>query len=222
MNLAPYGVVSGILGTALWLTGALSGTAGAPYSPDFRNVAKQAGLKEVFPNGGVTSKEYIIETTGSGIAFVDYDNDGLLDIFVLSGPGGTNRMYHNEGNHKFRDVTDELKLRSSGWAQGVCAGDYDNDGYTDLFVTYWGQNHLYRNVDGKRFEDVTAAAHLTQDRVRYNTGCAFTDIDGNGHLDLFVANYVKFEPAKTPKPGANPYCFYRGLPVNCGPQGSAL
>ena len=219
MNLAPYGIVSGILGTALWFPGALSGTAGAPYSPDFRNVAKQAGLKEVFPNGGVTSKKYIIETTGSGIAFVDYDNDGLLDIFVLSGPGGTNRMYHNEGNHKFRDVTDELKLRSSGWAQGVCAGDYDNDGYTDLFVTYWGQNHLYRNVDGKRFEDVTAAAHLTQDRVRYNTGCAFTDIDGNGHLDLFVANYVKFDPAKTPKPGANPYCFYRGLPVNCGPRG---
>jgi enediyne biosynthesis protein E4 len=189
------------------------------YAVDFRNIANQAGLTDVFPNGGTISKEYIIETTGSGIAFIDYDNDGLLDLFVLSGVGGTNRMYHNEGNGRFRDTTDELGLRSSGWAQGVCAGDYDNDGFTDLFVTYWGQNHLYRNVRGKRFEDVTAAAHLKQDRVRYNTGCAFVDIDNDGHLDLFVSNYLKFDPATTPKPGANPYCFYRGIAVNCGPRG---
>lgn len=189
------------------------------YHPDFRNVAKSAGLIDVFPNGGTTSKQYIIETTGSGIAFIDYDNDGLLDLFVLSGEGGTNRMYHNEGHGRFRDVTDALGLRSSGWAQGVCAGDYDNDGFTDLFVTFWGQNHLYRNIRGKRFEDVTAAAHLTQNRVRYNTGCAFIDIDRDGSLDLFVANYVKFGPATTPKPGSNPYCFYRGIPVNCGPRG---
>ena len=198
--------------TALLLLAAL-------YAVDFRNIAQQAGLTDVFPNGGTVSKQYIIETTGSGIAFIDYDNDGLLDLFVLSGQGGTNRMYHNEGHDRFRDVTDQLGLRSSGWAQGVCAGDYDNDGYTDLFVTYWGQNHLYRNVQGKRFEDVTAAAHLTQDRVRYNTGCAFLDIDNDGHLDLFVSNYLKFDPATTPKPGANPYCFYRGIAVNCGPRG---
>ncbi len=201
------------------LVSALSVTAPKPYTPDFRNIARQAGLSDVFPNGGTVSKQYIIETTGSGIAFIDYDNDGLLDLFVLSGEGGTNRMYHNEGNDRFRDVTDQLGLRSSGWAQGVCAGDYDNDGFTDLFVTYWGQNHLYRNIQGHRFEDVTAAAHLTQTRVRYNTGCAFTDIDGDGHLDLFVANYLKFDPAITPKPGANPYCYYRGIAVNCGPRG---
>jgi len=200
----------------LFLLAALSG---APYTPDFQNIAKQAGLTDVFPNGGTVSKQYIVETTGSGIAFIDYDNDGLLDLFVLSGEGGTNRMYHNEGNGRFRDVTDQLGLRSSGWAEGVCAGDYDNDGFTDLFVTYWGQNRLYRNIQGKRFEDVTAAAHLTQNRVRYNTGCAFTDIDGDGHLDLFVANYLKFDPAITPKPGANPYCYYRGIAVNCGPRG---
>ncbi|HEY7303500.1 MAG TPA: CRTAC1 family protein [Bryobacteraceae bacterium] len=186
---------------------------------DFRNVAREAGLTDSFPNGGTTSKQYIIETTGSGIGFIDYDNDGLLDLFVLSGQGGTNRMYHNEGHGRFRDVTDALGLRSSGWAQGVCAGDYDNDGYTDLFVTYWGQNHLYRNVEGRRFEDVTEAAHLAQDRTRYNTGCAFVDIDRDGRLDLFVANYLKFDPATTPKPGANPYCFYRGIAVNCGPRG---
>jgi hypothetical protein len=192
---------------------------GALQAADFRNIAQQAGLTASFPNGGSSSKEYIIETTGSGIAFIDYDNDGLLDLFVLSGKGGTNRMYHNEGHGKFRDVTDALGLRSSGWAEGVCAGDFDNNGYTDLFVTYWGQNHLYRNVNGKRFEDVTVAARLAQNRTRYNTGCAFIDIDGDGHLDLFVANYLKFDPATTPKPGANPYCFYRGIAVNCGPRG---
>jgi hypothetical protein len=189
------------------------------WRPDFRNIAAQAGLTEPFPNGGTTSKKYIIETTGSGIAWIDYDNDGLLDLFVLSGQGGTNRMYHNEGHDRFRDVTDQLGLHSSGWAEGVCTGDYDNDGFTDLFVTYWGANHLYRNRGGKHFEDVTAQAHLTQPRIRYNTGCAFTDVDGDGNLDLFVANYLRFDPATTPKPGANPYCFYRGIAVNCGPRG---
>ncbi len=187
--------------------------------PRFENIASASGIHEVFPNGGVTSKKYILETTGSGIAFIDYDNDGLLDLFVLSGDGGTNRMYHNEGHDRFRDVTDQLGLRSSGWAQGVCAGDYDNDGYTDIFVTYWGQNHLYRNIGGKRFEDVTKAAHLLEDRTRYNTGCAFIDVDLDGHADLFVANYLKFDPATNPLPGANPYCYYRGIPVSCGPRG---
>src|SRR5579875_535923 len=98
----------------------------AGYHPDFRNIAQSAGITDTFPNGGITSKKYIVETTGSGIAFIDYDNDGLLDLFVLSGAGGTNRMYHNEGRSKFRDVTSQLRLGSSGWAQGVCAGDYDN------------------------------------------------------------------------------------------------
>ena len=107
----------------------------------------------------------------------------------------------------------------TGWGQGVCAADYDNDGFTDLFVTYWGRNHLYRNLGGKRFEDVTERAGLKQDRVRYNTGCAFLDYDNDGHADLFVANYLKFDFKTTPKPGENPYCFYRGLAVNCGPRG---
>ena len=187
--------------------------------PHFVNIAADSGLHDTFPNGGATSKRYILETTGSGIALIDYDNDGLLDLFVLSGDGGTNRMYHNEGHDHFRDVTDQLGLGSAGWAQGVCAGDYDNDGYTDIFVTYWGQNRLYRNIAGKHFEDVTTAAHLRQNRTRYNTGCAFVDVDLDGHADLFVANYLKFDPATNPLPGANPYCYYRGIPVSCGPRG---
>jgi enediyne biosynthesis protein E4 len=192
--------------------------AGA-QNPDFRNVAQQAGLTTPIPNGGSASKQFIIETTGSGVAFIDYDNDGLADIFIASGPGSPSRMYHNEGGGKFRDVTESLGFTRQGWAQGVCAGDYDNDGYTDLFVTYWGENALYRNIGGRRFEDVTAKVHLTQDRVRYNTGCAFIDYDNDGKLDLFVANYLKFDFNTTPKPGANPYCFYRGIAVNCGPRG---
>jgi len=150
---------------------------------------------------------------------VDYDNDGLLDIFLVSGPGGSNRLYHNLGNGKFADVTKEMGLEHTGWGQGVCAGDYDNDGYTDIFVTYWGGNVLYHNLQGHGFEDVTAKAHLQEDRVRYNTGCAFLDHDNDGHLDLFVANYLKCDFASAPKPGSNPYCWYRGLPVACGPRG---
>ena len=188
-------------------------------APQFRDIAREAGLTHSFPNGGDQTKEYIIETTGSGVAFIDYDNDGFVDIFVISGQGGTNRLYRNGGNGHFTDVTSQLGLTSTGWGQGVCAGDFDNDGYTDLFVTYWGQNHLYRNMDGKHFEDVTTKTHLTQDRTRYNSGCAFLDYDGDGHLDLFVANYLKFDFETTPKPGANPYCFYRGIAVNCGPRG---
>jgi hypothetical protein len=193
--------------------------AAPPPAANFRNIAASAGLRRAIPNGGATSKQFIIETTGSGVAFVDYDNDGLPDIFVVSGKGGSNRLYHNDGNDRFTDVTEKMGLTSDGWGQGVCAGDYDNDGYTDLFVTYWGQNRLYRNIGGKRFEDVTAAAHLTQDRTRYNTGCAFFDYDNDGRLDLFVANYLKFDPATTPKPGENPYCWYRGIAVSCGPRG---
>jgi len=193
---------------------------GAPYRADFRNVAASAGLTARFPNGGDKTKRFILETTGSGAAFLDYDNDGLLDIFLVSGEGGVSRLYHNEGNGRFTDVTAKMGLGSAtGWGQGVCAADYDNDGYTDLFVTYWGQNHLYRNAGGVRFEDVTERAGLKQNRVRYNTGCAFLDYDNDGHADLFVANYLKFDPAATPQPGENPYCWYRGLPVACGPRG---
>ena len=193
--------------------------AETPPVADFRNVAAKAGLTQAFPNGGLKSKQNIIETTGSGVAFIDYDNDGLLDIFLISGPGSTNRMYRNSGGGRFADVTAQLHLTHTGWGQGVCAGDYDNDGFTDLFVTYWGQNVLYRNRAGKYFEEVTAPANLRQDRVRYNTGCAFLDYDNDGHLDLFVSNYLKFDPATNPKPGDNPYCWYRGIPVSCGPRG---
>ena len=199
--------------------------AESQWIPNFHNIASQAGLVEPLPNGGTESKQFIIETTGSGAAFIDYDNDDRLDILLVAGPDPkspkavTNRLYRNLGDNRFAEVTQQAGLTKTGWGQGVCAGDVDSDGFVDLFLTYWGQNVLYRNVEGKRFEDVTAKAGLLQDRVRYNTGCAFLDYDADGDLDLFVANYLKFDLANSPKPGENPYCWYRGLPVNCGPRG---
>lgn len=204
------------IGLALALGFALGpGTA----MPEFRDIGAEAGLTHVFPNGGMETKQFIIETTGSGVALIDYDNDGLLDALVISGDGAPSRLYHNEGGNRFRDVSEAMGVTRIGWGQGACAGDYDNDGYTDLFVTYWGQNILYHNEGGKRFRDVTKEAGLLQDRVRYNLGCVFLDYDRDGRLDLFVANYVKFSFEETPKPGDNPYCWYMAMPVNCGPRG---
>ncbi len=189
----------------------------------FTNVALPAGLTAVNVNGGDTSKKYLIETTGSGVAFIDYDNDGWLDIFLvngsrLEGASATNVLYRNNHNGTFTDVTREAGLARSGWGQGVCAGDFDNDGFTDLFVTYWGRNVLYRNIGGRRFEDVTARAGL-QLPARWSTGCAFVDYDRDGRLDLFVANYLVQDLKTAPLPGENPYCWYRGLAVACGPRG---
>jgi enediyne biosynthesis protein E4 len=127
-------------------------------------------------------------------------------------------MYHNEGGGKFRDVSESLGFNREGWAQGVCVGDYDYDG-NDRFLRHLLGTKCALSQGRGRFEDVTTKVHLTQDRVRYNTGCAFVDFDNDGKLDLFVANYLKFNFNATPKPGANPYCFYRGIAVNSGPCG---
>lgn len=196
----------------------LLSVAAVSPSADFVNAAREAGLTATFPNGGDKSKEYILETTGSGVAVFDYDNDGSQDALILSGEGGLTRLYRNRSG-RFSDVTAVSGIARKGWAQGACAGDYDNDGYIDVVVTYWGQNALYHNESGKRFSDRTEKAGLIQSRIRYNTGCAFFDYDNDGDLDLFVANYLKFDYQTTPKPGANPYCFYREIAVSCGPRG---
>ena len=194
----------------------------------FSDVATSAGLKARNYFGGETRKKYILETTGCGVAFFDYDNDGWLDIFVVNGsrlegfPEGkepTNHLYHNNHDGTFTDVTQKAGLLKHGWGQGVCVGDYDNDGFEDLFVTYWGQNILYRNNGDGTFTDVTRKAGLATSSRRWGTGCAFLDYDRDGYLDLFVSNYLVFDPKTAPDPGTNPYCQYRGLAVNCGPRG---
>ncbi len=195
---------------------------------DFEEVSARAGLISINLNGGDESKRYIIESSGSGVALLDYDNDGLTDIFFVngtrltglpSGPPPTNHLYRNQGNLKFVDVTESAGLARTGWGQGVCAGDYDNDGFEDLFVTYYGSNTLYRNTGKGSFQDVTRAAGLETGKRNWSTGCAFLDYDRDGWLDLFVANYVDFDLARAPEPGANPFCFWKGVPVFCGPRG---
>ena len=198
------------------------------FQVTFVNTAASAGLTEPTVYGGIDKKRYIIETNGCGVAFTDYDNDGWMDILVLNGtrldgfPKGrepTSRLYHNNRDGSFADVTSASGLARTGWASGICAGDYDNDGDEDLFITYWGQNVLYRN-DGKgRFTDATAKAGLAAGGTRWGSGCTFIDYDRDGDLDLFVANYLLFDPAKVPEPGRGANCLWKGVPVNCGPKG---
>jgi enediyne biosynthesis protein E4 len=199
--------------------------SGKPFLSRLTDIAEQAGLTHPVVYGGVDSKSYIIEVVGCGVAFLDYDNDGWLDIFVLSGtrlegdPAGvTNRLYKNNRDGTFSDVTAKAGLTRAGWASAVTVGDYDNDGFEDIFVTYYGYNVLYRNNGNGTFSDVTERAGLAQN-VRYGSGCSWVDYDRDGRLDLFVANYLNTTIDKLPKPGENPDCTWKGVPVNCGPRG---
>jgi hypothetical protein len=191
----------------------------------FTDVAREAGLVHPTVYGGIDRKRYIIETNGAGVALVDVDRDGWLDAFVLSGTrleghaDATNRLYRNKHDGTFEDITDRAGLRRSGWSSSVCAGDYDNDGWIDLFVTAYGRNVLYRNRGQGRFEDATAMAGVGTPSVRWGSGCSFIDIDRDGRLDLFVANYLRFDLKTAPEPGTGPNCLWKGVPVNCGPKG---
>ena len=192
----------------------------------------EAGLRSKTIFGAERKNKYLLETTGCGCAFFDYDNDGWLDIFLVNGtrfetrwPSGNapvSRLYKNNRDGTFTDVTLEAGVAHTGWGQGVCAGDYDNDGWEDLFVTYWGDCVLWHNQGNGKFVDVARRAGVTTNpgggKRRWNTGCAFVDYDKDGHLDLFVANYISFDPATAPLPESGP-CLYKGLMVACGPPG---
>ncbi len=197
----------------------------------FVDVAAQAGLDMQNVNGGVTTKKYIIETTGSGVAVLDYDRDGWPDIFVVNGTvlgaretqdpnaAPTSHLYHNNHDGTFTDVTKAAGLIATGWGQGVCVGDYDNDGYDDLYVTYYGKNRLYHNEQNGTFKEVAEQAGVAGNGKDWGTGCAFVDYDRDGKLDLMVANYVNFDLATIPKPGEGVMCIWKGTPVMCGPRG---
>jgi len=193
---------------------------------DYRDIATESGLVGVNVSGSDTSKQYIVETTGNGVAIFDFDNDGLPDIFLVNS-GRLDKdavqpkhfLYHNLGGLKFEDVTDKAGIASTGWGQGVCVGDIDNHGYPDLFITQWGQNVLYRNLSNGKFRDETKERGLLSPKPRWSTGCAFIDFNRDGFLDLVVVHYVDFDLAHTPHPGQTSQCQWKGKPVMCGPRG---
>jgi len=197
-----------------------------PPTVEYHDIATQAGLTGVDISGSETSKQYIVEATGNGVAIFDFDNDGLPDIFLVnSGTLGTGAvhpkhfLYHNLGGLKFEDVTDKAGIKPPGWGQGVCVGDIDNHGYPDLFITQWGQNVLYRNLGNGTFKDETKERGLLSPKPRWSTGCAFLDFNRDGFLDLVVVHYVDFDLTHTPHPGQTSQCQWKGKPVMCGPRG---
>jgi hypothetical protein len=195
----------------------------------FVDVAKEAGLTAPNVWGGVDHKRYIIEAKGSGLAFFDYDQDGWLDIYLTNGtrldakwePGKapTSHLYKNNRDGTFTDVTEKSGLTRTGWQTGVCVGDYDNDGWDDLFCGFWGHNILFHNNGDGTFTDVTRKSGLYDEKIRWGAGCTWLDYDRDGHLDLFICNYIKLDPDETPSKTEPAVCQWKGIPTMCGPRG---
>ncbi|HEY2934289.1 MAG TPA: CRTAC1 family protein [Acidobacteriota bacterium] len=191
------------------------------------DVAAQWGFVRPNTYGGRDHKTFILETTGNGAAIFDLDGDGWNDVLITNGTtldadantSSLSHLYRNNGAGRFVEVAEQAGMLKAGWAQGVCVGDYDNDGRPDLFVAYYGHNVLYRNEGAGKLRDVTAQAKLPTGGTRWGAGCSFVDYDRDGWLDLFVSNYVDLDLKRTPKPGENPNCSWKGLPVMCGPRG---
>jgi hypothetical protein len=195
----------------------------------FVDVGREAGLN--IPNvwGRTDHKRSIIEAKGSGLAFFDYDNDGWLDIYLTNGTqldahwapdqAPTSHLYKNNRDGTFTDVTEKSGLARTGWQTGVCVGDYDNDGWDDLFCCFWGHNVLFHNNGDGTFTDVTQKAGLRGERVRWGAGCTWLDYDRDGRLDLFVCNYIPLDPEKVAADTNPALCQWKGIPVMCGPRG---
>ena len=183
----------------------------------FTDVTAELGIEFRHVNGE-SGRKYFIEPIGSGVALFDFDNDGDLDLYFVNGsdlPGmissipPTNRLYRNDGD-AFTDITDDASVGDTGYGLGCCVGDYNNDGFTDLYVTNYGPNVLYRNNGDDTFTDVTATAGV--DGGQFSSGCAFVDVDADGYLDLYVVNYVEFDP------DTNPECTRQGIRTYCTPE----
>ena len=204
-----------------------SPVASLPFNVSFVNIARAAGLSHKTIYGDEHKNKYLLETTGCGVAWFDYDNDGWLDLFfvngtrlsgIAKGQEPTAHLYHNNRNGTFTDVTEKAGLKRAGWGQSVCIGDYDNDGFDDLFVAYFGKNALWHNNGDGTFTDATDQAGVGVNKTKWGSGSAFIDYDRDGKLDLFVASYIDFDPKTAPLPETGP-CLYKGVMVACGPPG---
>ncbi|MEP7074197.1 MAG: CRTAC1 family protein [Acidobacteriota bacterium] len=192
--------------------------------PQFTDVLGKTGIK--FIHTSAPEKKYIVESMSGGVILIDYDRDGLLDIYLtnaptiemeLKGQRSRSSLFHNNGDGTFTDVTDKAGVGYPGFAMGGSVGDFNNDGWPDIYVTCLGANVLYRNNGDGTFTDVAKTAGV--DDARWSSGSAFGDYDGDGNLDLFVANYVDFHLNDLPGFGSSPTCKYRGIDVQCGPRG---
>jgi len=199
--------------------------AQAPPVPRFEEVSKQAGL--TVSHNSSPEKRYIIESMSGGVGFIDCDNDGKLDIISVNGSSVDRyrqsgdpmvTLYRQDGDLKFKDITQQAGLTRKGWGMGVAVADFDNDGRQDVYVTGYGGNVLYRNRGNCRFEDVTEKAGVRMSGL--STGAAWGDFDRDGHVDLFVPRYVFIDINKLPEFGSNEkFCRFRGIMVQCGPWG---
>lgn len=192
----------------------------------FADVTRAAGI-DFHLTCGSPVKRYIMETMCGGVAVFDYDNDGWMDLYfvngstledVRSGKCHTGKLYRNNHDGTFTDVTAKSGLTHCGWGFGVAVGDYDNDGWDDLYITYLNGGVLYHNNHDGTFTDVTAKAGVGNSGS-WGTSAAFGDYDNDGNLDLYVANYVTLDLNHLPPFGQGPFCQYRGIPVSCGPRG---
>ncbi len=192
----------------------------------FIEVSAKAGIRFELTSGGPEKRTIIEAKGGGGVAWIDYNNDGFPDLFLVNGStfeqwkrgdSPLSRLYRNNGDGTFTDVSAASGLEHTGWGMGVCVGDYDNDGYDDLYVTYYGANVLYHNNGDGSFTDVTGRAGVRGHG--WGMGCAFGDYDSDGRLDLYVANYVDVDIERLGEPGSAPNCTYRGIATFCGPRG---
>jgi enediyne biosynthesis protein E4 len=199
-----------------------------PFPVSLTNIAKQAGLNFKTVYGDEKKNRYLLETTGVGVAFIDFDNDGFQDIFFVNGtrldtlPKGetppTNRLFRNKGDGTFEDVTAKSGLTRTNWGQAVTIGDFDNNGFDDIFISCFGKNALYKNNGNSTFTDVAEKAGVANNQSKWGSGSSFLDYDKDGNLDLFVSSYIDLDLKTAPLPETGP-CMYKGLLVACGPPG---